>query len=45
LSEDDKAWAENESKLNLQIEALEQRALDLCADLAAAAEADSQGDN
>lgn len=45
MSEDDKAWSENESKLNSQIEALEQRALELCADLAAAAEADSQGDN
>ena len=45
LSEEDKAWSENESKLNSQIEALEQRALELCADLAAAAEADPQGDS
>lgn len=45
LNDEDKAWAENESKLNSQIEALEQRALDLCADLAAAAEADAQGDS
>lgn len=45
LTEDDKAWGENENELNSQIEALEQRALELCSDLAAAAEADSQGDS
>lgn len=45
LAEDDNAWQEKEAKLNSQIEALEQRALELCAELAAAAEADSQGDS